>query len=125
MVYLVKFKPYSEQLITYTNILTELCILALLVLFAINDSTSSLFNTEVLDMAFTAIVYSIFIAQTTVPIAIFFRRIAKKLREKCSKRKATRIELGVPEPMISISSPRFHYPKSRVYPWTKIDQNIP
>jgi hypothetical protein len=79
MLYLGYFKPYSEKIITLTNIFTEFiicCIILIILLINVYNNDSII---GYIDQIFVGMIYAIFAAQTFAPILIMMKKLYAKL----------------------------------------------
>ena len=87
IIYLIKYRPYSECLITVMNVLCESIICLILAALAIINISKNEKDLQSLDESFVAFIYTIFITQTLVPLFISIRNIILYCRSKCGSSK--------------------------------------
>ena len=87
IIYLIKYRPYSECLITIMNIFCEgiIClILAALIIIHMSKNEKDL---QKVDDLFVAFIYAIFATQTFIPLFILIEKLIFYCRSKCGSSK--------------------------------------
>lgn len=79
--------PYSEKIINYANLATELIISFMFILFFIVEMNISPRIDDNVDDLFVTCCYTILIIQTLSPIIILIRNIKRKISESRNKKK--------------------------------------
>lgn len=87
MLYVGYFKPYSENLITYANLVTEGIISAFFLLALILNLYSTTDAEKVIDEIFVALIYVIFAVQSFTPTAVAGKKVCNKVLDSIRKRK--------------------------------------